>query len=808
MEKYICIHGHFYQPPRENPWLESIELQDTAYPYHDWNERITNECYERNSASRILSDDKYIINIQNNYSNISFNFGPTLLSWIEFHEPDLYKAILQADKDSMKKFNGHGAALAQAYNHMILPLANRRDKETQVIWGIKDFEKRFQRKPEGIWLPETAVDTESLEVLAENGIQFTILAPRQAKAYRKIGDKKWNELKGENIDPKRPYLCNLPSGKNIVLFFYDGPVSKDIAFQNLLRDGKAFAERLMNVFDKNKDGNQLVHVATDGETYGHHHRFGEMALSYCLHHIQENNLANITIYGDYLEKFPPKHEAKVHDNSSWSCAHGVERWRSDCGCHSGMNPGWSQQWRGPLRESLDFLRDETSKLYEKEVSKNFADPWKLRNDYVDVILNRTDEHTSKLIEKHAISPKEEIDRVKTLKLLELQRNALLMYTSCGWFFDELSGIETVQVIQYAARVIQLAKEMFGNGLEDQFLSILKKAKSNLPHLDNGEDVYNQHVRPAIVDLWRVGAHFAISSLFHDYGSSTRINSFQANLEYHDQAEIGRQKLANGKIEIQSVITGEKNQLVYAVVHFGDHNLMGGVKEGTMDDGMVDMFEELKLAFHRNNVPKIIHLMEENFQQKNFSFWYLFKDEQRFVLNRIIRDKIKATENQFRELFYNNYSIIRVLKEMNTPVPQALRVPGEIFLNTELKKLFNTRKMSPKKLEKIANELNTFSFELDQDYLGFEIANYINYQMGILLKGPHEEKQIKRLVSTLKIIHGLPINLDLWRAQNMYFKLGKSVYPSMQSKAEAGDEKAQDWMNLFGTLGDYLKVKYG
>jgi hypothetical protein len=427
---------------------------------------------------------------------------------------------------------------------------------------------------------------------------------------------------------------------------------------------------------------------------------------------------------------------------------------------------------------------------------------------VDVILNRTNENTEKLIEIHAISPIEEIDRVKTLKLLELQRNALLMYTSCGWFFDELSGIETVQVIQYAARVIQLAKELFGNGLEEQFLSILKKAKSNLPHLDNGEDVYNQHVRPAIVDLWRVGAHFAISSLFHEYGQSTRINSFQANLEYHDQAEIGRQKMAAGKIEIQSVITGEKNHLVYAVVHFGDHNLIGGVKEGLMDDKMVDMFEELKTAFHRNNVPKIIHLMEEHFYQKNFSFWYLFKDEQRFVLNQIIGDKIKATENQFRELFYNNYSIIRVMKEMNAPVPQALRVPGEIFLNTELKKLFNTRKMIPKKLEKIANEFNAFSFELDQDYLGFEIANYINYRMKVLLNAPHEVKTLKRLVATLKVIHGLPISLDLWKAQNMYFKLGKGVYPAIQAKAEAGDEDAKKWINLFGTMGDYLKVKYG
>jgi len=235
MDRYLCIHCHFYQPPRENPWLESIELQESAYPYHDWNERITAECYEPNAASRILTTDNRIIRIVNNYSRISFNVGPTLLSWMANRAPETYQAILDADRESQQRFSGHGSAIAQVYNHMIMPLANRRDKQTQVFWGIRDFESRFNRAPEGMWLAETAVDIETLEVLAANGIQFTILAPSQARHERRVTTTKFKNVEGGKIDPTRPYVCNLPSGRSINLFFYDGPISRAVAFEGLLQ---------------------------------------------------------------------------------------------------------------------------------------------------------------------------------------------------------------------------------------------------------------------------------------------------------------------------------------------------------------------------------------------------------------------------------------------------------------------------------------------------------------------------------------------------------------------------------------------
>jgi alpha-amylase/alpha-mannosidase (GH57 family) len=335
MMRYLCVHGHFYQPPRENPSLEAVELQDSAYPYHDWNVKITSECYAPNATSRILDAEQRIIQLVNNYAQISFNFGPSLLSWMETKASKIYEALREADKTSQANRSGHGNAIAQAYNHMILPLANARDKVTQVRWGLRDFEYRFGRFPEGMWLPETAVDTETLEVLAANGIKFTILAPHQAKRIRRRGVRTWRDVTSDRIDPSRAYLVQLPSKRSISVFFYDGPISHGVAFEGLLDDGRRFADRLLSGFSDARQWPQLVHIATDGESYGHHHRYGEMALSYALHYIEANKLAELTNYGQFLERHPPDHLAEIVDNSSWSCVHGVERWRGNCGCNSG-----------------------------------------------------------------------------------------------------------------------------------------------------------------------------------------------------------------------------------------------------------------------------------------------------------------------------------------------------------------------------------------------------------------------------------------------------------------------------------------
>jgi len=497
MKKYICVHGHFYQPPRENPWTGVIEEQGSAAPDHDWNERITSECYAPNAQTQILNNQDEAIHTVNNYSQISFNFGPTLLSWMEKSSPETYQSILEADQGSLARFSGHGAAIAQAYNHVIMPLANDRDKRSQVIWGIKDFEYRFKRKPEGMWLPETAVNLDTLEILAEQGIVFTILAPNQAQSVARIGSDKWEDVTDGTIDTQLPYLCRLPSGKEINIFFYNGHISNEIAFGEMLKNGVDLAKSLIKQYPKPLGCPRLVHIANDGETYGHHHSFGNMALAYMLYYIETNHLARVTIYGEFLAKNPPEYEVRIMEDTSWSCFHGVQRWKANCGCQLDSEKKWNQEWRKYLRETLDWLRDQLIPFYEQSMSAYYDDPWQIRNNYINVILDPSEENLANVIWSDARQELSVEDKVKIRNLLGMQHHAMLMYTSCGWFFDDISGLESTQILQYAARAMQLAKEVGSDDLEDEFLNRLASAQSNIPEMGNGRTIYGLFVKPAM-----------------------------------------------------------------------------------------------------------------------------------------------------------------------------------------------------------------------------------------------------------------------------------------------------------------------
>lgn len=487
-------------------------MQESAHPYHDWNERVTAECYAPNTASRILDPDGKIVRMVNNYEKISFNFGPTLLSWMEKRQPDIYEAILKADEVSRERFSGHGSALAQAYNHIIMPLANRRDKYTQALWGVRDFQRRFGRFPEGMWLPETAVDLETLEVLAESDISFTILGPRQARRVRPLGEREWLDVSGGGVDTSMPYICRLPSGRSISLFFYDGPTSWEVAFGGLLENGESFAHRLLNATPDGGDPPQLVHIATDGETYGHHRPMGDMALAYCLYFIETHRLAEVTVYGEFLEKRPPTHEVEIAENSSWSCAHGVERWRDNCGCSNGSHAEWTQTWRRPLRDAMDWLRDTVNPLYERETARLLKDPWEVRNDYIQVILDCSEENVKDFIARHSLRSLSSREETRVLKLLEMQRHCMLMYTSCGWFFDEISRIETAQVMKYAARVMELAEEVLGIWLKSGYMEILEGAPANVRGLKNGAEVYESCVKRARGDVFKDERHAVLEAI--------------------------------------------------------------------------------------------------------------------------------------------------------------------------------------------------------------------------------------------------------------------------------------------------------
>ncbi|WKN30759.1 DUF3536 domain-containing protein [Porifericola rhodea] len=806
--KFVCIHGHFYQPPRENPWLNTVEVQDSAYPFHDWNERISAECYSRNSASRILDNEGRIIDIVNNYSRISFNFGPTLLLWMKNNDPDTYKAILEADKQSLKRFSGHGSAIAQSYNHIIMPLANERDKETQVIWGIKDFEHRFHRKPEGMWLSETAVNTDTLEMLAKHNIKFTILSPYQAKSVRKKGDTQWKDVMGGKVDPRRPYLCKLPSGKSISLFFYDGPVSQGIAFEGLLNNGKVFSDRLIGQLDMNdeQDSPQLMHIATDGETYGHHHRLGEMGLSYCLHQIENYEEANLTVYGEYLEKFPPEYEAQIIENTAWSSTPHLERWSDNGGGNTGGHPDWHQRWRKPLRAAFDWLRDEMITFYETEMGKLATDPWKVRNAYVEVILDRSRENTASFLKTYAKKELSKEEEVKFLKLLEIQHHAMLMYTSCGWFFDEVTGIETIQDIMYAARAIQLTHDISGKDFETHFVKLLEKCPSNIPEHGHAGSAYTKFVKPSVVDMHRVGAHYAISSLFFDYPEKTKVYSFDVDSQHYEFHEAGKYSLAIGKAKLTSEVTWEENLISYSILHLGDHHLFGGVREFNNDESYLEMKEEITEAFTKSRVHEVIVLMDKHFGSHNYSFWHLFKEDQQKILDQVMLGTMESIAFSFNNIYENNYSLLQATKELGLAPPKPLKYCSDFTINAKLEKIFKEDDIDFKELNAVVESFKRLEVKVNKVGLDFLAEQKINSLMQRLKLAPDDISIMNKIDKFMDATHKVPLSPDLWQAQNIAFQIQSKNYQEYAEKSAAGDEQAKIWCEYFKTIFDQLNIK--
>ncbi|GBD39395.1 hypothetical protein HRbin37_01674 [bacterium HR37] len=805
MERLICIHGHFYQPPRENPWLEEIEQQDSAYPYHDWNERITSECYAANAASRILNPDGKIVDIVNNYSKISFNFGPTLLDWLKEKSHEVYQAILDADRESQLRFSGHGSAIAQAYNHMIMPLANRRDKYTQVVWGIRNFERHFGRSPEGMWLPETAVDLETLDIMADCGIKFTILSPYQASRVRKIGARAWRDVSGGRIDPTMPYELRLPSGRRIAIFFYDGPISRAVAFEGLLVNGENFARRLLSGFSDERSWPQIVNIATDGETYGHHHRFGDMALAYAIHYIESNRLARFTNYAEYLEKYPPTYQVEIFENTSWSCAHGVERWRSNCGCNSGGHPGWNQEWRTPLREALDWLRDTVAPLFEERASHFLKDPWAARDDYIHVILDRSPENVELFLNRHSIRRLTEEEKVTVLKLLELQRHTMLMYTSCGWFFDELSGIETVQVIQYAGRAIQLAEELFKTPIEENFLNLLEKAKSNIPEHRDGRHIYEKFVKPAVVSWEKLAAHYAVTSFFEEYPETARIYCYVVERENHQVFETGKARLLVGKAKMTSQITYESALMTYGVLHFGDHNLNGGAREFQDDDSYRNTVEELSGAFRNADFPEVIRLLDKHFGESTYSLRTLFRDEQRKILNTLLESTLSEVEAIYRQIYERNAPMMRFITSLGIPTPKAFYAAAEFVVNSNLRHAFEDDGIDIERIRALLEEAKLEGITLDATTLEYTLRKSIERMAERLFSNPMDISLIKRLEGIIEITHSLPFMVNLWKPQNIYYEILQTTYPEVKKKADQGDENAMSWVECFTSLGDKLYI---
>jgi alpha-amylase/alpha-mannosidase (GH57 family) len=774
-DKFLTIHGHFYQPPRENPWLEAIELQDSALPFHDWNERICKECYNPNSVSRIVDNRNRILDIVNNYSYMSFNFGPTLLSWLEIFAPLTYERIIKADIDSVSEHNGHGNAMAQVYNHIIMPLANHHDKETQVIWGIKDFESRFGRKPEGIWLAETAVDDETLRVLVDNGIKFTVLSPYQALKMKKISSKEWQDVSWGNIDPARSYKYTIKSDptKSIDLFFYDGAISRSVAFDELLTDGNKFTKRLKDGVSELRDYPQLVNIATDGESYGHHTKFGDMALSYVLKIKAEDEGFKITNYAEYLDKYRSDYEVDIKQASSWSCFHGVGRWKEDCGCSTGGHPGWNQKWREPLRNALDYLRDELAKIFETEGQKYFnKNTWDVRNEYINVILNRNYTNIKNFKKEHFNPDLTEEQEVLGLELLEIQRQALLMYTSCGWFFSEISGIETVQIMKYAARAMQLAARFSNENFENKFLEILSKAKSNISEFGTGKDIYERFVKPSVVTPKQLACLWAITSLYQDFEEEEDVYCYTIKRFDYQKAQKGNSKFIIGNIEIRSKVTLAKTNLTFALMQYTGGDFHCAIKPFSNNEEYQQLKTSLLKTFMLSPITEIIRALDESFGKEYFTLKDIFIEERKKILQILLKDQLERFANAYKEMYEQGKGSIYHMQNLGLEIPNEFKISAEYALSKRYNDLLAhsdgfVENSIIQQITDINYEAKKMNITIDKEPSNKLFAKRIIINLNRLTKS-FEIQQANSVLELFDIISKLDLQIDISEPQNIYY----------------------------------------
>jgi len=810
-EVFLTIHGHFYQPPRENPWLEAIELQDSAQPFHDWNERINKECYNPNSVSKIVDNRNRILDMVNNYEYMSFNFGPTLLSWMEQFAPLTYERIIKADIESVTAHSGHGNAIAQVYNHIIMPLANEQDKRTQILWGIKDFETRFGRKPEGMWLAETAVDDETLRLLVENGIKFTVLSPYQADKFKEKNDKEWTDVSWGNIDPARSYRYNIKSAKDkyIDLFFYDGAISRSVAFDELLKDGNKFVKRLKEGISDCRNYPQLINIATDGESYGHHTKFGDMALAYVLKIRAKDEGFTITNYGEYLEKYRSDCEVEIKQASSWSCFHGVGRWKEDCGCSTGGHPGWNQKWRKPLREALDYLRDELIPIFEKEGEKYFNDGvWNVRNKYIDVILDRSEQNVKTFQQKYFKPDLSDEDKVKAMELLEIQRQNLLMYTSCGWFFSEISGIETVQIMKYAARSMQLAGKFTNKNLEENFLNILAQAKSNLPEHGTGKDIYERYVKPSSINLKQIASLWALSSLYQDFDDVEDVYCYKVTRHSYKRLQKGSSSFVIGHIEIQSKITMQKSNLMFALIQYAGGDFHCAIKEYSDDSDFEKIKQNLIKSFLLSPLTEIIRMLDEYFGKEYYTFKDIFIEERRKILQILLKGKLDKFAQIYKDMYEEGKGSIYHLQSLGLNIPNEFKISAGYALSHKFNDLVaHSDGFLDEDLIQQARDLN-FEAKRIEIKLDKKLANTI-FSKKVLqninrLVHSFEVQQADAVLELFDNIEALELEVDIAEAQNVYFT---KIYHRIGDILETGykSQSNKRFVEMLLNIGEKLNI---
>ncbi|HMA75968.1 MAG TPA: DUF3536 domain-containing protein [Candidatus Krumholzibacteriaceae bacterium] len=792
-KKHLIIHGHFYQPPRENPWTQRIDRQESAAPYHDWNEKITHECYFPNSSSRCLDGFGRIKTLVTNYTRLSFNFGPTLLRWIEQHHRGLHKEIIRADRAGAELNKGHGNAIAQGYNHIIMPLASKRDQETQISWGVAEFKRCFGREPEGIWLSETAVNQETLYILIDRGFRFIILSPQQAESFRPLkGKGKWKDVTDGTIPTGFVYRCRggrPRAGDNYIdIFFYDEKLSQDISFNHLLRDGDLFAESIASSY--RRCGNDLVTIATDGEIYGHHEPFADMALAHLFESAAEKHNLTITNFGAYLDTHQPEFEVKLKSGennlgTAWSCSHGVGRWKEDCGCNVNAPEGWNQKWRKPLRDSLNILRDRLAKIFDTEGGRLLEDPWKARDDYISVMNSGGSENVNSFLSEHSIKPLSREEKIMILNLLESQRNAMLMFTSCGWFFNDISGLESVQIIKYAARAIELAGEKYSGGLEEEFLAELQKAESNLKDAGTGAEIYRSARKFSSITPSFIAGQYALSSHLSCPEASPAIFGWSFNKLDSYSKESNGGMIYSGLLEIEPPVIPESYTFGYLLLMEEEIQVICLIREFKDREEFEKIKEDISSLPSGIKRKDVLSFAVEHFGGMVFSIRDLFPEDRDTILASITDKKLESLESLLEDIYLKNREFLRLLSESSLTPPESILVPARVYLEKKLSyQLRNWQKsLRPegiKGIRKIISDASYYGIDIDKSsvsdlFSGFLLENIKRQKKKLIAE------ESEAMIQFVNFCEEIDVEIKIGMIQNHIFTILNSTFKEEAEK---------------------------
>ncbi len=789
----LIIHGHFYQPPRENPWSEVVDDQPSAAPFPNWNERVFAECYRPNAHARVLDLSGRVEAIVNNYASLSFNFGPTLLSWMEKRHPRTYACILEADRVSRAKNGGHGNAIAQGYNHAILPLCNDRDRITQVRWGIADFRHRFKRDPESLWLPETACNEATLGTLIDEGLKFVILSPEQAQRVRPLSGGDWRDVSSGNIDPGVAYRCYHKdgSGRSMAVFFYDGSIARAVAFEGALQTTQILMDRIGHA--QGGEG-RVVQTATDGESYGHHTHFGDRSLAYALEFEAPRRGYTVTNYGAFLEKYPPAWEVELKtgpdgEGTAWSCAHGVGRWVRDCGCQTGGREGWNQSWRGPLRRALDFIRDTVHASFEQKRGVLFLDPWAARDEYITLILDPARDKRE-FLDRHAGRVLTPAERVRALLFLEVQRQAQLMYTSCGWFFADVSGIETVQILKYAGRMFDLMGRLGLDVPQDRFLALLSEAKSNLPEAGTAADLYHRYVEPCAVNPQGVAAHLALTSAADGLSAEGEAGGFHYALNDKQVLHHGRLTLATGHLDLESPLTTEDHHFAHASLHMGGLDFYCAVKPFSEMADFGQSARKVWKVFQTASLPQLLRALQDEFGPQEFGVEHLLPESRRHIFENVFRELVERFYEQYARLYEDNRRNLEMLQSAGFPLPPELRAAAEFTLSRRFEEEIRRQGESrdPEAYQealRIAEEARQRGYRLDYTFSNRIFSGMVTDAVAMAVDDPASEN-VKVALDVLLLARKLNFGFETEAAQEMVYQAAfrSPKFPKLASLAEA------------------------